>query len=270
MINNRIITIRLTGLEEDNGDVRLNEFVQALENLKKALSETTKITVSNTEIVYFKVIKLQKNSPSLVSVEAVPTKEEFENETDLLVKSFFKNINDINFGRYPENFSHETFVAYKDLVSLQRKNKIKEISISSNGENEVSLDGFSKKIEDIMGQDEFEIGSYTGMLDAINIHNQNVFFIYPPSRRTKMRCIFSLDMKSQAINALGKYVTVTGTKRYLSNLKDAEPLEIKVKRIEIHPDESVIPNLSDLRGIAPDITKNQSSEDFIRGLRDVW
>ncbi len=35
-------------------------------------------------------------------------------------------------------------------------------------------------------------------------------------------------------------------------------------------DENDALNLSDLRGIAPNITQNQSSEDFIRELRDAW
>lgn len=41
-------------------------------------------------------------------------------------------------------------------------------------------------------------------------------------------------------------------------------------QVEEQRDENDVPNLSELRGIAPDIIPNQSSEDFIRELRDAW
>ena len=55
MHRNRI-TLRLKGLDEDNGDVRLNDFVIQLDILKKTLTETQKL-VSEKNFSYFKIVE---------------------------------------------------------------------------------------------------------------------------------------------------------------------------------------------------------------------
>lgn len=263
------ITLKLRGLDEDNGDVRLNDFVQELQILKNALTETQKL-ISENNFAYFKIVGLQKNSPAQVVLEAVPLKEEYSPYADALVDAFFSNITDIENNRYPARFTHETFDSYSQLTSLREKKKLTEIVISRDGETPNYLPDFSKKIEGIMGEDDYEIGSYSGMLDAINIHNQNIFYIYPTSHLPKLKCVFSSELKIDAVKAIGKYVTVSGQKRSMSNIHESHPYEMRVRKIEIHPDDGELPSLRDLKGIAPNITDNQSSESFIRGIRNEW
>jgi hypothetical protein len=267
-IRNRI-TLRLRGLDEDNGDVKLNEFVQELEILKKALIETQKI-ISRDAFAYFKIVELQKNSPALIVIEAVPNKIENLLDTYELVDRFFGSIQNIQEGIYPKGFTYETFTSYKDLTSLQEKKKIADIGFSRNGEPPNYLPDFSRKIETIMGQDEFEFGSYTGMLDAINIHNQNVFYIYPTSHLPKLKCIFPFEQKGNALIALGKYVTVTGQKRSLTNIRGSHPIEMHVYKIDIHPDEKDLPTLRELRGIASRKNGDISADSFTGGSRNDW
>lgn len=269
MSNQKRIILHIKGLDEDNGDVRLNDFIQELEILKKALIETQKLISSDT-FAYFKVVELHKNSPAQVVVEPVPCNEEKTLETDLLVDNFFKNVKNIQQGAYPEGFTYETFEAYKDLTSLREKKKVADVGISQNGSDVDYLPDFSKKIEKIMGEDEFEFGSFTGMLDAINIHNQNIFYIYPTNKRPKLKCIFPKNLKNQSILAIGKYVTVFGRKRLMPNISGTHPYEMTISRIDIHPDEKNLPTLSDLRGIVSKISNGMPTESIIRGLRNEW
>ncbi len=262
------IVLHMRGLDEDNGDVRLNDFIQGLENLKKALIETQKL-VSGDSFAYFKIVELHKNSPAQVVLEPVPCSEDKIVETESLVNDFFKNVKNIQLGIFPENFTFEAFEAYKDITSLRDKNRVLDIGLSQNDSDIDYLQDFSKKIDIIMGKDEFEFGSYTGMLDAINIHNQNIFYVYPTNRFPKLKCIFSQELKNLALSAVGKYVTVVGQKRLMPNVSGSHPHEMNVKTIEIHPDETNLPSLKDLKGIAPNITRKQS-ELFVRGIRNEW
>ncbi|OGN74230.1 MAG: hypothetical protein A2X25_14695 [Chloroflexi bacterium GWB2_49_20] len=263
------ITMKIKGLDEDGGDVRLNEFVQQLGIFKKALLETQKL-LSDQSIAYFKIVELQKNSPAQIVIEAVPFKLEHEFQTEMLVRNFFSNIRDIDQGEYPPGFTHDTFEAYKDLTSLREKKKVAEIIISKNGDEPNYLLDLPRKIDCIVGLDEYEMGSYTGMLESINIHNQNIFHIYPISHFPKLKCIFSNELKREAIAAIGRYVTVYGRKKFKSNINNRFPYEMYAQKIEVHPEEKDLPTLSKLRGIAPNITGGKSSEDFIRGIRNGW
>lgn len=263
------ITLRLQGLDEDSGDVKLNEFVQELETLKKALNETQKL-ISGDLFAYFKIVELKKNSPAQIVLEAVPNKIEYEKDTNELIERFFSNIHDIENGIFPKGFTYETFTSYKELTSLQEKKKIADIGFSRNGDPVNYLPDFSRKIDKIMGQDEFEYGSFTGMLDAINIHNQNVFYVYPTSHLPKLKCLFPKEQRESALIALGKYVTVTGQKRSLSNIQGSHPIELHVQGIYIHPDEKDLPTLRDLRGIASHNQSENKMNTILGGARNDW
>jgi len=269
MDNSNRITLRLRGLDEDDGDVRLNEFAQQLDILKKALSETQKL-VSDKPFAYFKIVELRQNSPAQIVLEAVPSKIEDGPKTQVLVDKFFFSLSEIDKGNFPEGFTYETFYAYKDLTSLREKKRLTEVVISRNGDNPSYLHDFSRNIEKIMGSDEFEFGAYTGMLEAINIHNQNVFYIYPASHLPKLKCNFPNNLKNEAISAIGKYVTIYGNKKLKPNISAAVPYEMYVQEIEVHPDEDILPTLRELKGLSPNIINGTKSEHFIRGVRNEW
>lgn len=269
MNSGKRITIRLRGLDEDNGDVRLNDFVQQLDILKKALLETQKL-FSEKSFTYFKIVELQQNSPAQIVLEAVSNRIEDEPKTQVLVDKFFVSLTEIDKGNYPEGFTYETFCAYRDLTSLREKKRLTEVVISRNGDNPSYLHDFSRNIEKIMGSDEFEFGSYTGMLEAINIHNQNVFYVYSTSHLPKLKCNFPNNLKKEAISAIGKYVTIYGNKKLKPNIGDGIPYEMYVQEIEVHPDEDKLPKLSELRGLSSSIIEGTKSEDFVRGIRNEW
>jgi hypothetical protein len=74
-------------------------------------------------------------------------------------------------------------------------------------------------------------------------------------------------MKSEAIAVIDKYVTVFGTIKYRH--KSIYPYEIDVDYIESPPPTETLPNLSELKGMAPDLTQGLSSEEYVRKKRDL-
>lgn len=270
MADNRRITLRITGLDKDNGDVRFDDFIKQLGALKNALSETDRI-VSNKTSVYFKVVDLRHNSPALVVLEAVPLKSQ-DDSSEVVVNKFFESLEEIDRGVAPSGFDYESFQAFKEISSLFERKRLTEIAISRNGDQAKSLDTLSRKVDDILGPDEYEYGSVTGMLEQINIHaNQNVFTIYPTSKHpNKLRCVFPQHLQKEAVRAVGQYVRVFGQLKFKTRLEGGHPYEMSVKEIEIYPPQEELPTLESLSGIAPDATGDVSSDEFIRGIRNEW
>ena len=71
----------------------------------------------------------------------------------------------------------------------------------------------------------------------------------------------------EAREALGRKVRIFGELTYprAGNF----PRAVEVETIELLPEDDELPNLMDLRGIAPDITGDLSSEEHVRNLRDA-
>jgi transposase-like protein len=139
-------------------------------------------------------------------------------------------------------------------------------------EQTLTLPSLAGHIDTILGPDEYEYGSETGMLEKINVHdNQNVFTIYPTLRGVpKLRCIFPPRLRLEAVNAVARYVKVEGEMKFKSHLRDKHPYEMVVQQIEIYPPEEELPTLKSLRGIIQNTHSELSSEEEIRKIRHEW
>lgn len=271
MAEHKRVTMQLRGLDQDGGDVRFDDFITQLDYFKKALSETQSL-ISEKNHVYFKIVDLRHNSPAQIVVEAVPIQPAYEITAEKIIDEFFCGMEQIQGGKIPEGFSYQTLESYRNLTHLKDIHRLEEISLSKNGESIKNLEELSKNISIILGNDEVEIGSFTGMLESINIHGEAKYFnLYQTSFPSpKLKCIFPKQLRSDAIAALGEHVRVTGEKKFKPKLKDPFPFEMLVNQIEVLPDEDQLPRLRDLKGIAPNATGAQSSEDFVRKVRNGW
>jgi hypothetical protein len=123
-------------------------------------------------------------------------------------------------------------------------------------------------IDKILGTDITSAGSLTGFLEAVNVHKENKFFIYPPVGPKKVECVFKHDELFEKVReGIEKYVNVVGTLFYKS--KGLHPYKIRVEKIEIYPPENKLPSLMSLRGIAPGLTGGKDSVAFVREQREA-
>ena len=121
----------------------------------------------------------------------------------------------------------------------------------------------------ILAPEETSLGYVEGRLEAINLHDDaNVFYIYPIVGPTKIRCGFPSELRDEAVRALDHEVRVQGTLCYKS--RASFPYRIDAEALTVIPDESELPSLMDLRGIAPNATDGLPSEEFVRRVRDEW
>ena len=260
----------IRGLDIDNGNVRVNDFISQLASFKNALMATDRL-IAESPSTYLRIVNLRHQSPAFVELEAVPSRTATYNNAEMVVDRFFHSLDDIERGVAPKGFDYATFQAFKGITALLRKDKITELVISRNDESPTkTMAPLYNQIEQILGPDEYEEGSETGMLDQINVHaHRNVFTIYPTSKRRKLRCIFAEELRGRAIKAVGQYVRVSGRMKYKPHL-ERQPYEVLVSDLEVYPPESELPTLGSLAGAARDMPLSMPSEEFVRRLRDEW
>ena len=97
---------------------------------------------------------------------------------------------------------------------------------------------------------------------------QPYFKIVPPVGGIEIKCIFPLELLTQAAASVEHNATVEGELKSYED--DLWPHEVRVRHIEIHPLDSELPTLSELAGSAPDSTGELSAAEFVRELRNEW
>ena len=261
------ITIQLQGSARDNGDVRFGDFIKQLSAVKKALGETDRV-LSQTETVYYRVVDLRHNSPAQIVLEAVKRNDVEADNAAHVVDAFISGLSQIAAGIAPDGFDYYALQSYKEMTNLIGKG-LADFTVRQNGTAVSVSSAFGRNIDVILGPDRYEMGSVTGLLQQINLHDErNIFTIYPTIGQSRLRCIFPQALRTQAVGAVDRYIKVFGQMKYKT--QDKHPYEMMVQSIEVYPPAEQLPKLSDLWGIAPDALEGQSTEDFIRNIRHEW
>jgi hypothetical protein len=269
------ITIQLQGSPEDDGHIRLSEFLAQLEATRTALKNTERlVTGSDEPSLYYRVINLSYASPATVVLEAVSRPEqqataavEHIDHSAETVNEFFASLRRIrDERRAPRNADLQALQAYRDLAAVTEKH-IPSIRISNTAAT-VDIDAtFRMAVDEIIGPDELVEGSISGMLEKVNLHNTTRFDIFPTVGPQHVACNFAPELKREVIRGLAQYVNVRGTLRY-KRLSEF-PHAVDVAEIEIFPPEEDLPSLYDIRGIAPGATGDLTADEFVDSIRNA-
>lgn len=261
------ITIQLEGSKDDSGHVRLNELIQQLEFVRSALRQTERLVTGKDEkFLYYKVIDLSHNSPVKVVLQATPIKREMKPQVATrTVSTFFRNLQWIQEkSKVPNRVDLPALESYRALGSMLDKN-LSDIKITNSHRVFDINESFTEKVIDIIRPDEIIEGSMSGMLEWLNIHNTNIFHIYPEVGPKKLNCYFPEELRQTVISAIDSHVRVYGELRYKK--RDNYPYAINVNEIEMLPNDDELPTLSSLRGMAVNQT-GMNANGLVRWLRD--
>ena len=111
-----------------------------------------------------------------------------------------------------------------------------------------------------------EIGSIEGRLEMVSIHGAARFTVYHAITRRSIRCKFDpKELLEQVKDALGRRVMVAGVVHY--NYKH-EPVRVNLQKLTVLPREEELPSPKQLRGMASDFTGDQTTEEYVRSLRE--
>ena len=262
------ITIDIIGMHEDDEHVRFSEFIDQLRSFYEALRNTDRVvTKHKNPSVNYRVVDLRHSSPAQVVLEAFPIEADHDH-SDEVVSNFMLGLTSIAEGKQaPAIFDFNALEAFKEIGKRLHRG-ISSVVVTSDDYSAVVPQDFQSRVEVIQGVDEVSRGAISGKVEAINVHaGANEFRIYPNVGPSKVRCRFPARLIGEAIYAINRYATVYGKLKYRA--KTNYPYEVEVDSIEVHPPAEELPTLSELRGIAPDITRGMSSEDYVRSLRDA-
>lgn len=265
------ITIQLVGDETDREDVRLDDFIEQLKDVKKALLENElAVTGKDAPTLDYKVVDLRHSSPATVVLEPVPISDEVPMHiADLsreVVRGFATELTSIKKrGELLREPELGRLLAYQKL-GVRENNRISKIKIGV-GRNKVTIDDvFKRKLNAIVGPDEFAEGTITGMLEAVNFHNTNKFQLYPVIGPKRVTGTFRDPLRPKIKESIGCFVTVQGKLRYKA--WSQYPHGILAESVDLHEPDADLPTLSELRGAFAGSTGQLNSVEFVDQLRN--
>ena len=110
-----------------------------------------------------------------------------------------------------------------------------------------------------------DIGAIEGTLELVSYRPRS-FNVFDSISRKVVKCDLPEELEHLVKENLGEIVEVSGV---VSFNAQAEPLSIAVEGIRALGETDELPSIQDILGIAPDITGDLSTEEFIRVIRSV-
>jgi hypothetical protein len=96
------------------------------------------------------------------------------------------------------------------------------------------------------------LGSVSGRLEAITLHNQRVFTLFPPIPQEEIDCNFRPSDLARVLDAVTKQVTVYGTLHYAQS--KIFPVRVDVEDFTIEESEAELPTLLEAKGLLPQLS----------------
>lgn len=261
------IGVVIEGLDKDDGFIRASALINALREILAPFRKVDRcFSLSGKPTFHFNIIAMNYQSPFSATLEEVRDDSAFDNRPRVTneVSSIYRSVHDGTFAEGQEEYGLiESMVNITKLIGHQ----IKSARLQING-NDIEIDEeFRTKIDLALVREETCNSYIRGMLEYINIHEaKNVFRIYPDIGPAKVVCHFPENMIEPAIKAIGKYVEVRGKLIFKAVAKYAH--SIIVEEIEIFEPDEQLPSIFELQGIAPDLTGDLSTDEFVRKVRD--
>lgn len=252
----------LGGLPKDDGLVRVQEFLTFLDNTIQLLRRLERKRAGRAGLSY-RIVDLEIGSAT-VALDAPPLSDAADPET--IFDDFtagFAGVLDGSIDRL--GFDVETVDRFRSLVAPIRSDKLRSIELE-HGDIDVVLT--AQTISEPIFSSEIEshaVGSVAGFVDALNVHRNQVFFLYPPVQPGRVTCSFDQPLLDTVRQSIKRYVTVTGLLEYTEG--SAFPHRVTVESVEVHPPEDELPSLDSLFGIVPDLTGGVESVEYLRRLR---
>jgi hypothetical protein len=267
--SNRTITVQLL-TASDREELRLDDFLDEMQKLKTALRETERLVSKRDPTLYFRIKKLQKNSPAQVTLEAVSDLKDESAEpayASYVLRSMTTNLRLIaNKKQRPKRIEVPVLEAYRELTAPMDKRQI-QVEIQT-GNNRVLINReFRDILDNLIGDDEVSYGSLSGTIEAINLHDRKRFWLYPTIGPSRVVGRFRNRDRRRFAEAVDKYVTVYGRLRYKT--WDKYPYEVHADDIEVHEAQGV-PTLYELKGASPGATGQLSTREYLDRIHDEW
>jgi len=263
------ITVQLEGDEEAGGDLQLSQFIEELTAIRNALRQTERVVLKREEnAVRYKVTNLTHSSPAKVTI-AISSREPAYRDVPARISRRFASSLDVvrRNHRYAERLDLRTLETFKAIASPAIKNGIR-VMVTTSLNRTVRLDrDFDISLTRLIAGDERERDELVGRVERVDIHNKNMFDIYPVIGPDRVRCNAPRRLQSAIVAAIGKTVSVEGVALYRKD--SAFPYAMRVEAIHSRRTDDELPTMQSMHGLAPEATDGVSGEEFVRKLRNA-
>lgn len=108
------------------------------------------------------------------------------------------------------------------------------------------------------------LGSVTGHLETVSVHNGDTCTIYEELHGKAVSCLMTRELLDEASTLLDRRVRAHGT-LYRNAL--GQPVRLRVDRLEVLRRDEDLPAVDDIYGSDPDFTGGQDTEEYLEELR---
>lgn len=110
------------------------------------------------------------------------------------------------------------------------------------------------------------IGAVEGRLETLSLHQgRRQFRICHHLTGEPVECSLPPELEAAVKSGLGRRVIVSGVIAYGA---EGRPLSVRAERLRVVPEDEALPSPDDVLGLAPDLTGDKSTEEYIGMLRD--
>lgn len=253
------LTVRLVGLDQDQGQVRLHDFTSFCRSLQRCLKRAALAVDPSAKETYYRIVDLSAASAVVTLEPVAPT--EGNDLSQEAVSLFRDTVSALQDGSaVDQRVTSDDLQVYRELARPLEK-KAQAVSVDGCG---LTLQ-YAANIDKILGSYLPAKGQVTGRLERLNVHDRYEFVLFPAIGK-RVVCTFPDVLLDDVRQAIKRTVTVLGKVYYQPD--NPMPDRVHVERMELHPLDSDLPTLKELRGMAPGCTGQMTSVEFVRAIRD--
>lgn len=260
-------TIEPDAVSSPSANVRLETFIEGLDNVRRALTRFDRITTDQARpTTTYEVVALSLNSPATVTLEPRPVNSTLDARVQI-VSGFMRGAQMLEEGgSVLPSFDRPMLEILKETAEQARRQGV-HLSLRS-GPYHVAFDlRLEHRIDRLLEQEEGVFGSIEGVLERVNFHaGANVCTVFPFYGPERINCRFGSHLRDAVNDAILQHVRVTGM--VWSDKRTGLPHRVDMEEIEPLVDATSRPSLSELRGIAPGLTGGLTVSEFLREIRD--
>jgi hypothetical protein len=262
------ITIELEGRDEEEGEIRLRDFIAELEALSTSLRRTQQEITEDSRPVVYRVAGLSFASPYRVTVAIASRTIGHSATPRRIAQRWISSLRMVRSNhRFARRIDPEVLDSFKALTPPPT-NTIKSVTVTMERRPPIPIDqSFTRNLERLTATNQSERDEIVGRLEQLNVHNRTQFHIYPAVGPKKILCKAPISKRADVVSNAGRRVLVQGVAHYRQDARF--PHEMSVENIFPFPADDALPKLSDLHGIAPGSPDDPSPEDFVREFRDA-
>lgn len=254
------VDIRLRGSPDDNGDIRLEDFTGFCARLTSCLKRSEQIVSQRMKAqLRYRITNLKNESVGL-SVEPIRPRQGIDLRSQV-VHFFRDTIAALQRGsEIDQRIGYDDLQAFRELASPLARNMRVDLAGT-----EITTQ-YIANIDKLLAGAVQSLGSVSGKLERINVHDKNEFALYPPTGDCTVVCTFADSLWPAVEHALKKHVTVTGLLTF--DRDKPFPTKVTVESVEINPDNDELPTLHDVRALGKWDTQGLSAVEYLRIMRN--